>query len=303
MFSHKPVLLEETIRALEIKPNGIYVDGTLGGGGHSKEILKVLKKGRLIGIDQDPDAIMAATENLKEYKNVTIVASNFYEVGQVLDSLNIDKIDGLLLDLGVSSYQLDTEERGFSYHGDAPLDMRMSKEGETAADLCNTLSSEALARIFFDYGEEKFGYKIANSIIRHRPITTTSQLASIVKGVYPPAKRKEGHPARKVFQALRIAVNRELDVLPAAVEKAFERLNTGGIIAVITFHSLEDRLIKRQFLEFCKGCTCPSDFPICICGNLPRGELPFRKPIEATEEELAENPRSRSAKLRAIRKL
>ncbi|OJU10606.1 MAG: 16S rRNA (cytosine(1402)-N(4))-methyltransferase [Clostridiales bacterium 43-6] len=303
MFSHKSVLLEETLEALEIKPNGIYVDGTLGGGGHSGEILKRLEKGKLIGIDQDPDAIAAAKEKFRDHDNIIIVQNNFSSIDEVLDDLKIHAIDGLLLDLGVSSHQLDTKERGFSYHMDAYLDMRMSKEGASAADLCNTLSAMELARIFFDYGEEKFSFKIANAIVKNRPVTTTKQLADIIAGAYPAAKRKDGHPARKVFQALRIAVNNELDVIPAAIRKAFSYLNKDGIIAVITFHSLEDRIVKRLFAEYTKGCTCPPEFPICICGNTPKAELTIKKPVTAGQTELEQNNRSRSAKLRALRKL
>lgn len=306
MFVHKSVLLHESIDALDLKPDGIYIDGTAGGGGHSFEIAKRLEDGMLISLDRDPDAIKAATERLKEFSNVKVVQSRFSELDKVLNDLNIDKIDGLLLDLGVSSYQLDTIERGFSYHGDAPLDMRMSKQGTSAADLVNSLSAAELSNIFFKYSDEKFSNKIAQRIVTIReqtPITTTSQLAQIVSDCYPAKFKRDGHPARKVFQALRIAVNGEMQEAQTAIEKAFERLKVGGRISIITFHSIEDRLVKQSFAELCKGCECPKDFPVCVCGKKPRAKLVFRKPIEASEQELSDNARSRSAKLRAIEKI
>ena len=304
-FNHISVLLNETIDSLNIKPNGIYVDGTAGGAGHSREIAKRLETGRLIALDRDPDAVLVATERLKGL-NATVVNCNFSEMREALSELGIYKVDGILLDLGVSSYQLDNGERGFSYHKEAPLDMRMSKAGTTAADLVNTLSQNELCRIFRDYGEEKFAYKIAGEIIKQRqiaPITTTTRLADIIASAVPAAARRDGHPARKCFQALRIEVNGELQSLADTLDTAFDLLNTDGVLSIITFHSLEDRMVKLRFKEYCTGCTCPPDFPVCVCGKTPRGELVSRKPIVAGKEELENNSRSRSAKLRAIRKL
>lgn len=304
-FNHISVLLNETIDSLNIKPNGIYVDGTAGGAGHSREIAKRLETGRLIALDRDPDAVLVATERLKGL-NATVVNCNFSEMREALSELGIYKVDGILLDLGVSSYQLDNGERGFSYHKEAPLDMRMSKAGTTAADLVNTLSQNELCRIFRDYGEEKFAYKIAGEIIKEReisPITTTTRLADIIASAVPAAARRDGHPARKCFQALRIEVNGELQSLADTLDTAFDLLNTNGVLSIITFHSLEDRMVKLRFKEYCTGCTCPPDFPVCVCGKTPRGELVSRKPIVAGKEELENNSRSRSAKLRAIRKL
>lgn len=306
-FSHKPVLLEETIDALNIKPDGIYVDGTAGGGGHSSEILKRLSpNGRLISIDQDPDAIEAVTERLKDYKNSIICKGNFSDVVSIVNGLGIERIDGIMLDIGVSSRQLDTPERGFSFHYDAPLDMRMSQSGTSAYDLVNQLPYEQLVKIISRYGEEKFAKQITRAIIRERekqPIATTLQLAEIIKAAVPAAKRREGHPARQTFQALRIAVNGELDRLEEGLQGGFELLKPGGRMAVITFHSLEDRIVKRAMAKWCTGCTCPKDFPVCVCGNKPKAELALRKPAEASEKELSENPRARSARLRAITKL
>ena len=304
-FKHVSVLLFESIEALNVKPDGIYVDGTAGGAGHSKEIAKQLKNGLLIALDRDPDAIKTATERLKDYP-ARVLQYNFCDIDKALDSQGIDKVDGVLLDLGVSSYQLDTVERGFSYHGEAPLDMRMSKEGTTAAELVNSLSVDELTRIFRDYGEEKFAYKIACAIVREREkqsIETTLQLAEIISNSVPAAYKRNGHPSRKCFQALRIAVNGELDSVESVINKAFERLKVGGIMAVITFHSLEDRIVKKGFAELCKGCTCPPDIPVCVCGKTPRGQLLFRKPVEPSAEEVEVNQRSRSAKLRAIQKI
>lgn len=304
-FVHKPVLLCEVIENLNIKENGIYVDGTAGGAGHSREIAKRLKSGRLIALDRDPDAVKVATERLKGLP-VEVVRSNFADMATVLDGLGIDLVDGVLLDLGVSSWQLDNGDRGFSYHADAPLDMRMSKEGISAADIVNGWDKDELVRILRDYGEEKFAGKIAGSIVRERektPITTTLQLADIISRSVPAAARRDGHPARKSFQAIRIAVNGEFEAETAGISAAFDRLKTGGRLCVITFHSLEDRLVKRLFAEFCKGCICPPDIPVCVCGRKPRGMLPSRKPIVPTEKEVNENPRSRSAKLRVIEKL
>lgn len=304
-FKHISVMLYETIDSLNIKPDGIYVDGTAGGAGHSSEIAKRLKNGKLIALDRDPDAVAVATERLKGLP-ATVIQSNFEDMDIALKSVGIDKVDGILLDLGVSSYQLDNGDRGFSYHKDAPLDMRMSKSGVTAAELVNTLSREELTEIFRDYGEERFAYKIAGEIVKKRevkPIETTLELADIIASAVPAAARRDGHPARKCFQALRIAVNGELDNLKGVLDKAFDMLNPDGVFSIITFHSLEDRIVKLKFKEYATGCTCPPDIPICVCGKTPRGELVTRKPITASEEELEVNQRSRSAKLRSIKKL
>lgn len=304
-FKHISVLLEETIESLDIKPNGIYIDGTAGGAGHSREIAKRLASGKLIALDRDPDAVKTATERLSDY-NATVIQSNFADMKQAAASVGVEKVDGILLDLGVSSYQLDNGDRGFSYKYDAPLDMRMSQSGVTAADLVNGLSVDELTKIFRDYGEEKFAYKIANAIVRKREntkIETTIQLADIIASCYPAAARRDGNPARKCFQALRIAVNDELGSLQRVLDDAFEMLNSDGVLSIITFHSLEDRIVKLKFKEFCTGCTCPPDIPICVCGKKPRGRLQFRKPVTATQSELEVNQRSRSAKLRAIVKL
>ena len=301
-FKHISVLLNETIEALNINPNGIYVDGTVGGAGHSGEIAKKLQGGHLICLDQDPDAVKVATERLQGLP-ATVVRSNFGDMDKVLADLEIDGVDGILLDLGVSSYQLDTAERGFSYHKEAPLDMRMSRSGISAEDIVNDFSGTELADIFFRFGEEKFSRKIASRIVSERKnqrITTTTQLAEIIANAVPAAARRDGHPARKCFQAIRIAVNGELDRLNQALDKAFDLLNKDGVLAIITFHSLEDRMVKQRFKEFCTGCTCPSDFPVCVCGKTPRGRLLTRKPIEPGNWELENNPRSRSAKLRVI---
>lgn len=306
-FRHVSVLLNETIEGLNIKPDGIYVDGTAGGAGHSSEIAKRLTTGRLIALDKDPEAVATATERLSKYPCAAVIHSDFAEIPSVLDSLGIDKVDGVLLDLGVSSHQLDDAERGFSYHSEAPLDMRMSREGLSAYDLVNGASGAELAKILYDYGEEKFAPRIVNAILDARavkPIETTTELADIVRNAVPAAiRRKEGHPARKTFQAIRIAVNGELDRLSEALDRAFDRLAPGGRFAIITFHSLEDRMVKQAFAEYARGCTCPPEFPVCVCGKTPRGKLVSRKPIEPTEEELEINHRSRSAKLRIIEKL
>ncbi len=305
-FSHRPVLLEQTISSLDIKPDGVYLDGTAGGGGHSAEILKRLRIGRLICVDQDPDAIKTLHERFDGYENVTVVQSNFSEIKSILSDLGIKSLDGVLLDIGVSSHQLDTAERGFSYHSDAPLDMRMSQSGVTAAELVNNLQFNELVHILSAYGEEKFAKNIARAIERARNvkhIETTLELAEIVKSAYPPAKRHDKHPARKTFQALRIAVNGELDRLSKGLDEAFDVLKAGGRLSVITFHSLEDRMVKQRMAKWCEGCTCPKDFPICVCGNKPKAELVFKKPVEADENEQEENPRSRSAKLRCCKKL
>ena len=301
-FNHKSVLLWECIDALNIKPEGIYVDGTAGGAGHSSEIAKRLSGGKLYALDRDPDAVAIASERLKNLPAL-VIKTNFSNMKEVLEERGIEKVDGILLDLGVSSYQLDTAERGFSYHKDAPLDMRMSKSGITAAEVVNTFSEKELSDIFFRFGEEKFSNRIASKIAEARKlkkIETTLQLAEIIAEAVPAAARRDGHPARKCFQALRIAVNGELDALAEALDKCFTMLNKDGVMAIITFHSLEDRMVKQKFKEYCTGCTCPPDFPICVCGKTPRGRLMTKKPIEPSAEELSENPRSRSAKLRVI---
>lgn len=304
-FIHKPVLFDEAINALNIKPDGVYFDGTSGGGGHSGAIASRLTTGRLISVDQDPDAIEILNERLGKYPCVTIVKSNFCMVKNILQEQGISGVDGILLDLGVSSHQLDEGARGFSYKKDAPLDMRMSQEGTTAADLVNNLSEQELSRIIFAYGEEKFAKRIAAAIVRERKsckIETTLQLSEIVKNAIPAAARREGgNPSRRTFQALRIEVNGELDKLSKALDEMADCLNPGGRIAVITFHSLEDRIVKQRFAKWCSGCTCPPDFPVCVCGKKPMGQLPF-KAKAPTEVELEINPRSRSARLRVFEK-
>ena len=306
-FSHKPVLFDKTIELLDIKQDGIYFDGTAGGGGHSAGILgKLGKNGRLICVDQDPDAIEVLNERFGKDERVTVVKANFSEIPSVIKGLDTEYLDGVLMDIGVSSHQLDCAGRGFSYHNDAPLDMRMSRSGPTAADYVNTLSFSELVHILSAYGEEKFAKNIARAIERERavsPITTTTQLAEIVKSAYPAAKRHDKHPARKTFQALRIFVNGELDRLSEGLDNAFASLKTGGRLAVITFHSLEDRMVKQRMAKWCEGCICPKDFPICVCGRKPSARLVNRKPIEADSGELEENPRSRSAKLRCCEKI
>ncbi len=304
-FSHIPVLLNETLDGLNIKSNGIYVDGTAGGAGHSCEIAKRLKNGRLIALDQDPDAIKVATERLKDYP-ATVVQTNFRNMRQALDNLGVQFVDGIMLDIGVSSFQLDNRERGFSFHDNAALDMRMSKEGTSAADIVNSLDVAELTNILRDYGEEKFAYKIALKIAEERKkaaITTTGQLAEIIASAVPSAVRRKGNPCRKTFQALRIAVNDELGALKDGIDAAWSCLSSGGRLAIITFHSLEDRIVKKKFKEYCTGCTCPPDIPICVCGKMPVGKLVNTKSITASTEELEKNQRSRSAKLRIIEKL
>lgn len=305
-FEHVSVLLKETVDGAFSDPKGVYADLTTGGGGHSLELAKRLSGGgRLICFDQDADAIAAAGERLKGYP-VTLVRRNFCELGEVLDELGIDRLDGIIADLGVSSHQLDTAERGFSFHNDAALDMRMSGEGLSARDVVNEYSFEELRRILYEYGEEKFAPKIADGIVKARsvsPIETTGELAEIIKNSVPAAYRREKNPCRKSFQAIRIEVNRELEVLDTALSVGFDRLKVGGRFSVITFHSLEDRIVKTRFREFCTGCTCPPEFPVCVCGKLPRGKLTEKKPVTASEEELSSNSRSRSAKLRVIEKI
>ncbi len=305
-FEHIPVLLEETINSLRIKPDGIYLDATAGGGGHSSEILKALgENGRLIAVDRDPDAIKTLEARIGSDKRVTIVHDNYCNIKSILSSLGIAGVSGILADLGVSSHQLDTAERGFSFHNDAPLDMRMSQEGPTAADLCNTLPEEELRRIIRDYGEEKYAASIAKNIVKARdftPIETTLQLVDIIGASMPAKARRNGHPARRTFQALRIEVNGELEKLTDSVNDMFDSLELNGMLSIITFHSLEDRAVKQAYAKFCEGCTCPPEFPVCVCGNTPRGKLAF-KYKEASEEELSKNARSRSAKLRSIERI
>ncbi|MBQ2811998.1 MAG: 16S rRNA (cytosine(1402)-N(4))-methyltransferase RsmH [Clostridia bacterium] len=304
-FNHKSVLFDETIEALNIKPDGIVVDCTGGGGGHSAAALSHLgENGRLIVIDRDPDAIAVLTKRFEGDGRVTIVNDNFFNIKDILASLGIDGADSIMADLGVSSYQLDEAERGFSFHRDAPLDMRMSKSGTSAADLVNTLSENELRNILYTFGEEKFAPRIAQAIVRERAkgrIETTLQLAEIIKSAYPAAARRDGHPAKKSFMALRIEVNGELTNLDRAVHDMFHSLNGGGRLAIITFHSLEDKIIKNAFSDFTVGCTCPPEFPVCVCGKKPQGRT--HKPKTATKQELSENSRSRSAKLRTIEKL
>lgn len=305
-FNHISVLLNESVDGLNIKPDGVYVDGTAGGGGHSAEILKMLEDGRLFSIDQDPDAIKTVTERFKNNKNSVILKGNFSEMKNLLSDQNVYQVDGVLLDIGVSSHQLDTAQRGFSFHENAPLDMRMSQSGATAADLVNTLPEKELSRILFTYGEEKFASSIARNIVKQRvinPITTTLELADIIRNSVPEKVRRNGHPARKSFQALRIAVNRELEVLDKGLDSAFDILSKGGRLVVITFHSLEDRIVKQKMAHWAQGCTCPGDFPVCVCGNKPKVKIITRKPIVANSTELEQNSRSRSAKLRICEKL
>ena len=304
-FSHIPVLLQECLDGLAIDPAGIYLDGTAGGAGHSREIAKRLTTGRLIALDQDPDAVATATERLKGLPAL-VVRSNFRDAKNVLRELGIPALNGALLDLGVSSHQLDDAARGFSYHADAPLDMRMSQSGPTAADIVNSLDRQELTRILRDYGEEPYAWQIAGRIVRGReskPITTTMELAELVAAAVPPAeRRKNKNPARRTFQAVRIAVNSELDALNEGLDELFDCLAPGGRFCVITFHSLEDRLVKNKFRRWAQKCTCPPDLPVCVCGGKPKALLITRHPIEADEGELAENRRSRSAKLRVLQK-
>jgi len=305
-FHHISVMLNECIEALNIKPDGIYVDGTAGGGGDSSHIAAKLTTGKLIALDKDPDAVRIATERLSEFPCAQVVQSDFAQMPQVLDSLGIDKVDGILLDLGVSSHQLDTAERGFSYLQDAKLDMRMSQSGTSAYDIVNSYSADDLARILREFGEEKFAWRIAQNIVKEReaaPVETTLQLLEIIKKSVPAAVKREGNPGKKTFQAIRIAVNGEFDSLSVALDTAFDRLSAGGRFAIITFHSLEDRMVKQKFSALTKGCVCPSDFPVCICGKTPQGKLTPRKPTQPSAGELEINRRSRSARLRVIEKL
>lgn len=303
---HESVLLTESIEALNINKDGIYVDATAGGGGHSSEILKHLSNnGKLISIDRDPDAIKELNKRFKDETRVKIVKDNYRNIIAILDSLKIEKVDGIIADLGVSSHQLDMADRGFSYHKDAPLDMRMSKEGLSAKDIVNTYEKEELKRILRDYADERFADRIAGNIIDYREskeIKTTFELVEIIKKSYPQSFLKNGHPARKTFQALRIEVNGELTDLKTSVENMFKSLKVGGRLAIISFHSAEDRIIKNIFLELSKGCICPPEFPICVCGHKSEGKIIVRKK-SPSEKELESNKRSKSARLRCIEKL
>lgn len=308
-FRHVSVLLEKSIDGLNIKENGIYADGTMGGGGHSGEILRRLGgKGLLIGIDRDTEAVEASRSRLAEFENVRYVHDNYKNIKAILAREGIEALDGAVLDLGVSSYQLDNRARGFSYMEDAPLDMRMNRDDSLSAyDVINTYSEERLAKVFFEYGEERFSRKIARSIVTRRadkPVKTTLELVDIIKASVPERLRQKGsHPAKRVFQAVRIEVNGELRDLRSAVDDFFDVLAPGGRLSVITFHSLEDRIVKTAFASYAKGCTCPPDFPICVCGNKPRAKLITRKPILPDEAECEENKRAKSAKLRIAEKI
>lgn len=305
-FNHISVLLEESIIALNVKPNGIYVDCTAGGGGHSAAVLEHLgENGRMILIDRDPDAIETVTNRFKDDKRVTVVHSNYSEIKKVLADLNVQGVDGIIADLGVSSHQLDTPERGFSFHYDAPLDMRMSQQGMTAEEIVNSYSQKDLFDVISKYGEEKFASSVASAIVRAREkkrIQTTLELAEIVSNAIPAKFRRNGHPARKTFQAIRIEVNAELIVLESTLPDMFECLNKDGVLAIITFHSLEDRIVKDYFRTLKEGCTCPKDFPVCVCGKSPKA-IVKSSGVKATGKEVVENNRSRSAKLRMAVKL
>ena len=303
-FHHVPVLFNEAIESLQIKPDGIYVDCTSGGGGHSTAIAKRLLDGRLIAIDRDPEAIETLKERLGKFECVTLVHDNFFNIRQILDNLGIDAVDGILADLGVSSHQLDDPSRGFSFHSDAPLDMRMSLEGVSAKQVVNTLSQSELQKIIYEYGEEKFAPSISRAIVKAReiaPIETTLELSEIIKSAMPAAAKRDGHPARKTFQAVRIFVNQEISGLGDAAQSMFDCLKEGGRVSIITFHSLEDRVIKQAFAPLAKGCTCPRNFPVCVCGNKPKAKV--FKAVSPGKQEIGENPRSRSAKLRTAEKL
>ena len=304
-FKHIPVLFYETVDALNVKPDGIYVDCTAGGGGHSSAVAEKLTTGKLISIDQDPEAIAVLTKRFENNPNVVVVHDNFVNIRSVLNNLGIIGVDGVMADLGVSSHQLDTDARGFSFHKDAPLDMRMSMSGMSAADIVNNASEAELRRIIYTYGEEKFAPSIAKNIVKARetkPIETTFELVEIIKASMPMKAKRDGHPARKTFQALRIEVNQELTKLEKALDDMFDVLNPSGRLAIITFHSLEDRMVKKRFNSFCEGCTCPPQFPVCVCGNTPKGRLPFKSKAPSINE-VDENFRAHSARLRAVEKL
>lgn len=305
-FKHISVLLEESVNSLNIKKDGVYVDCTAGGGGHSAAILEHLgEQGRMVLIDQDPDAIATVTQRFKDDSRVTVVKNNFCNISEILDKLNISLVDGIVADLGVSSHQLDKAERGFSFHNDAPLDMRMSRSGISARDVVNTYSQERLRNIISRYGEEKFADRVAAAIVRARdkqPIETTIELADIVSSAIPAKFRRNGHPARKSFQAIRIEVNAELDVLERTLPVMFDRLKKDGVMSIITFHSLEDKIVKDFFRTLKEGCTCPKDFPVCVCGKTPKATVKSGG-VKASGKEIDENNRSRSAKLRTATKL
>ena len=304
-FKHIPVLFYETVDALNVKPDGIYVDCTAGGGGHSSAVAEKLTTGKLISIDQDPEAIAVLTKRFENNPNVVVVHDNFVNIRSVLNNLGIIGVDGVMADLGVSSHQLDTDARGFSFHKDAPHDMRMSMSGMSAADIVNNASEAELRRIIYTYGEEKFAPSIAKNIVKARetkPIETTFELVEIIKASMPMKAKRDGHPARKTFQALRIEVNQELTKLEKALDDMFDVLNPSGRLAIITFHSLEDRMVKKRFNSFCEGCTCPPQFPVCVCGNTPKGRLPFKSKAPSMNE-VDENFRAHSARLRAVEKL
>lgn len=307
-FKHKPVLLAETLKGLNIKSNGIYVDGTLGGAGHSKQILRRLTtEGLLIGIDRDEEALRAAKENLQEFKNVKYIHGNHDEIEEILENLGIEKVDGILLDLGVSSYQLDERERGFSYLGNNELDMRMDKSQKlTAKEVINTYSEEKLSKIIYEYGEERFSRQIAKNVCEYRKnkeIGTTEELVSIIEKSIPSFAKKDGHPAKRTFQAIRIEVNNEIAPLYETVQKCISRLKSGGRLCIITFHSLEDRAVKNAYIDAQGKCTCPKDLPYCVCGAKSEGKIINKKPIIATEKEQEENSRSKSAKLRIFERI
>lgn len=305
-FAHYSVLLSECLEGLAIKPDGVYVDATAGGAGHSSEIAKRLEGGRLYSFDQDPDAVAAATEKLRPYPGAHVVQSNFREMKRALEALGVVEADGVLFDLGVSSFQLDTADRGFSYRYDAPLDMRMSKQGLSAKEIVNQYPLEEITRILREYGEEKFAYSIAQRIVRVREekeIETTFELNELIKASMPAKAKRDKNPCKRSYQALRIAVNGELDSLSEGLDQAFELLKPGGRLVVISFHSLEDRMVKQRFASWFKGCTCPPDFPVCVCGNKPKAKPVSKKPILPSERELNENSRSQSAKLRILEKL
>ncbi len=305
-FSHITVMLNESVDALDIKKDGIYIDGTAGGGGHSELIAKKLGSGRLIAIDIDREAVAAATQRLAPYDNVLVLEGSYSDVSQIAKENGIDEIDGFLIDVGVSSFQLDAAGRGFSYHVDEPLDMRMGQTEKTAKDVVNEYSEKELANLFFNYGDEKYSFKIAGAIVRYREktaITTTKQLSEIIGEAVPASYRRKGHPSRKVFQAIRIEVNQEFENIRRGIEGAFELLKKGGRLCVISFHSKEDALVKNTFKQYFLGCECPSDFPVCVCGKKPRAKKISKRGIEPTEQEVLENRRSRSARLRVIEKL